>query len=259
MGLFDFLKSKEQTSAATPASPTVAARYLGDLTKTAALARLVTIPRADRDAAWNAAFLADLAAASFRCGTPQVVQGPDGMPYVQLFLPEEGVSFTCYVIENMKDDFLLEQGLGVVINPTATGPDWVLSYGDILNLHLNQVFYSTEETPFSKQRRDEVIEGAEEVLVAQPAELLLPQVTRDVLCEFLKNNGVAAPKVLLLMRRGGGGAGLSQDLVFNITPLDFENEEMYRWVMQQLAWFLPRHYSLVGMEEKAIKSGFMPL
>ena len=131
-----------------------------------------------------------------------------------------------------------------MINPTATGPDWVLSYGDVLNLHVNQVFYTTEETPFFKEQRDQVIKGAEEVLVAQPAEHLLPQVTRAVLGEFLRINGVALPKVLLLMRLGGSDGVVSQDLAFNITPLDFETEEWYREVMQRLAWFLPRHYSL---------------
>jgi len=45
------------------------------------------------------------------------------------------------------------------------------------------------------------------------------------------------------------------NLVFNLTPAAFENEEVFRSVMQNLGWFLPRHYSFVGMKEES----FMPL
>jgi hypothetical protein len=254
MGLFDFLKPKE-----TPAPPKSAEPYLGDLAKTNELYHLVAVPLQDRDEAWEAAFLGNLSAASFRCGTPQIIQGPDGFPYFQLFLPEPGVGFQCYVIDRMKDDFLLERGLGVVINPTPAGPDWVLSYGDIVNFALNSEFYTTAETPFSKEVSDEVIEGEEQVMVGQPNETLLPQVTRDILREYLQSNGIATPKLVLLMRRLGDGERISQDLVFNVTPDDFGNEAQYRNVMQQLSWFLPRHYSFVGMREEALPDSFQPL
>ena len=259
MGLFDFLKPATAPPTTAPEAPEARAPYLGDLTKTAEIFDLVATPHADRDENWQAAFLANLSGASFRCGDPQVIQGPDGFPYVQLLLPESGVGFQCYVIEKMKDDFLLERGFGVVINPTGPAPDWVLSYGDILNFELNKEFYTSGETPFSKESSDEVVEGNEEVLVGQPTEELLPQVARNVLREFLIGNGVPAPKVLLLMRHPRNGTDASQDLAFNLTPANFENEETYRHVMQQLAWFLPRHYSFIGIEEKALENGFLPL
>ncbi|MGY3089420.1 hypothetical protein ACVWYF_002468 [Hymenobacter sp. UYAg731] len=259
MGLFDFLKPKESPAPSPSAPEPVAAPYLGDLAKTGVLYELTSVPKPDRDDDWNAAFLANLSAASFRCGNPQIIQGPDGFPYFQLFLPEAGVSFQCYVIDRMKDDFLLERGLGVVINPTNTGPDWVLSYGDILNFQLQGQFYTTGETPFSKQLTDEVLESKEEVMIGQPSELLLPQPTRNILREYLTNNGVASPKVLLMMRHLANGPGISQNLVFNITPQHFDSEEAYRSVMQRLPWFLPRHYSIVGMREESLENGFMPL
>ena len=255
MGLFDFLKPQKPTAAA----PAAKQPYLGDLAKTGEIYQLVGTPPADRDEAWNAAFLANLAAASFRCGDPQVVQGPDGFPYVHLLLPEPGVSFSCYVIERMKDDFLLEQGLGVVIKADDAAPDWVLSYGDILNLHLNQEFYTTAETPFSKKLHDETITAEEKALVGQPAETILPLVTRNVLREFLQSHGIAVPKVLLLMRHQQNETEVSQDLVFNITPKSFADEGTGRAVMQRLTWFLPRHYSIVGMEEASSATGFLPL
>ena len=257
MGLFDFLKPPVTPAPAAPAP--VPEPYLGDLAKTNELFHLMAVPKPDRDEAWDAAFLANLAEASFRCGNPQIIQGPDGFPYFQLFLPEPGVGFQCYVIDRMKDDFLLERGLGVVINPTPAGPDWALSYGDIVNFALTREFYTTGETPFSRAVSDEVIETEEQVMVGQPNETLLPQATRDVLREYLQTNGVAMPKVALMMRRRRTGTGVSQDLVFNITPDDFGSEALYRSVMQQLGWFLPRHYSFVGMQEAALADSFLPL
>ncbi len=256
MGLFDFLKPQAPAPAA---SAKAAEPYLGDLTKTNEIYHLVAVPKPDRDKTWDAAFLANLAEASFRCGTPQIIQGPDDFPYFQLFLPEPGVGFQCYVIDRMKDDFLLERGLGVVVNPGPAGPDWVLSYGDIVNFALTQEFYTTGETSFSKEVSDEVIETEEQVLVGQPSETLLPRATRNVLREYLQTNGIATPKVALLMRRLRDKPGVSQDLVFNIGPRDFSSEALYRSVMQRIGWFLPRHYSFVGMQEAALTDSFLPL
>ena len=96
-------------------------------------------------------------------------------------------------------------------------------------------------------------------MVGQPAETLLPEVTRNVLRDFLRSRGVAVPKVLLLMRHQQNETEVSQDLVFNITPESFGDEEAGRAVMQRLTWFLPRHYSIVRMQETTLEDGFMPL
>jgi hypothetical protein len=254
MGLFDFFKKKEQPEK-EPAAKN-GETYLGDLDKTNMIYHLVKTPPAERDDQWQNTFLQNIAQASFRCGDPQLQTGPDGFPYFQLHLPEPNKSFQCYVIDRMKDDFLLTKGFGVVINPAPNSADWVLSYGDILNFHLNQTFYTTEETPFSKEVTDETISGNEEVMIGQPSEALLPKQARKVIGDFLKMNNVKNPKILLMMRPKKDGPGVSQDLVFNITPKNFDNENTYRNVMRTIGWYLPRHYSFVGMDEKTLGSGF---
>ncbi|MEX6690669.1 hypothetical protein QTN47_24395 [Danxiaibacter flavus] len=262
MGLFDFLKKKEQPQTVFKTEKSVPKEtepYLGDLNKTDIIYRLVQTPRNERDEKWQQTFLENIGQASFRCGNPQVITGPDGFPYFQLFLPEPGKSFQCYVIERMKDDFLMTSGFGVVINPTPNSADWVLTYGDILNLHLNKTFYTTTETPFSRDSNDETIAENEKVMIGQPSETILPRQTRQFIAEFLKRNGVKAPKVLLMMRHRKGGKGVSQDIVFNLTPANFKDENTYRSVMQTIGWYLPRHYSFVGMDEKSLGNGFMPL
>jgi hypothetical protein len=262
MGLFDFLKKKEQPKEFPKTEKSIekdSESYLGDLTKTEILYKLVQTPQKERDEAWQQAFLENIGQASFRCGDPQVITGPDGFPYFQLFLPEPNKSFQCYVIERMKDDFLLASGYGIVINPTSNSADWVLSYGDILNLHLNETFYTTTETPFSRETSDETIVENEKVMIGQPSETILPNETRHLIAEFLKANEIKTPKVLLMMRHRQDGNGVSQDIVFNLTPKNFKDENTYRSVMQTISWYLPRHYSYVGMDEQSLGNGFMPL
>ncbi len=260
MGLFDFIKKKEHptTQSESPVQKQTEP-YLGDLNKTGILYKLIQTQQSQRDEKWQKAFLDNIGAASFRSGDPKVITGPDGFPYFQLFLPEPNKSFQCYVIDRMKDDFLLTSGFGVVINPTPNSADWVFSYGDILNLHLNQTFYTKDETPFSKEINNETISENEEVMIAQPSETILPKQTRKLIAEFLKANGVNTPKVLLMMRHRKDGTGVSQDIVFNLTPENFKDEKTYRNVMQTISWYLPRHYSFVGMDENSLGNSFNPL
>ncbi|TKC59162.1 hypothetical protein FBD94_16655 [Pedobacter hiemivivus] len=257
MGLFDVFKKKGQP--ATIDQTPVRELYLGDLEKTQLIFELIDVPRENRGEEWQKSFLENIVHASFRCGDPQVITGPDGFPYFQLFMPRPKERFQCYVIDRMKDDFLLKSGYGVVINPNDGQPDWVLSYGDILNLHLTGSFYTTGPTLFSGAKEDETIRKDEKVLVGQPSEFVLPETARTILRQFLLNNGVKSPKVLLMSRNGGPGEEASQDLVFNLTPEAFETEELFRSVTQHLAWFLPRHYSFAALSEKQFSDCFMPL
>lgn len=263
MGIFDFLKKKDAPQKASIQPEKSSAKesepYLGDLNKTNTLYQLLQTTPTKRDENWQKTFLQNIVQASFRCGEPQVITGPDGFPYFQLFLPEPNKSFQCFVIDRMKDDFLLNSGFGVVINPTPNSADWVLSYGDILNLHLNKTFYTTEETAFSKESDDEIIPENEKVMIGQPSEIILPKQARQLIGEFLKMNGVTNPKVLLMMRHKQDGKSVSQDIVFNVTPQNFDNESKYRNAMQTIGWYLPRHYSFVGMDENTFGNGFMPL
>ncbi len=233
--------------------------YLGDLNKTDIIYKLVETPQAERNENWEQTFLDSIGQASFRCGDPQVITGPDGFPYFQLFLPEPYKSFQCFVIDRMKDDFLLTSGFGVVINPTSNSADWVLSYGDILNFYLNNTFYTKNESPFSKQIHDETIAENEKIMVAQPSETMLPKQARQLISEFLKMNGVKAPKVLLMMRHRKDGNEVTQDIVFNLASENFKDENTYRSVLKTISWYLPRHYSFVGMDEKVLGNGFIPL
>ena len=86
MGLFDFLKKKEQVQEIKQTEKTVEKEpYYGDLNKTNIIYQLVQTPHQERDGNWQHTFLENVLHASFRCGDPQVITGPDGFPYFQLF------------------------------------------------------------------------------------------------------------------------------------------------------------------------------
>jgi len=256
MGFLDLFRTKPQPIENVQEKPAQDG-YYGDLDKTSIIFDLIKVPHEQRDDQWKETFLENIIHASFRCGTPQVISGPDGFPYVQLLMPKPAESFQCYVIDRMKDDFLLDRGYGVVINPEGGQPDWVLTYGDIVNLDLNGSFYTSGPTSFSTSKQDETIEGQENVLVGSPSELILSTRHRAILREFLIGSGIPSPKVFLMSRTVNGET--SQELVFNLSPDNFATEQDFRYVMQSLGWFLPRHYSFVGMSEETFKDSFMPL
>jgi hypothetical protein len=229
--------------------------YYGDLEKTGLLVGLFNIPPEQRDESWKRKFLDNVVDASFACGDPQVLTGPDGYPYFQLILPEPGKPFTCYVIRHMKDDFLLANGWGIAVNSLKGQTEWMFSYGDVLNFHLRGEFYTHTDMPELPSK--EIIQEKEEVLVGQPSETLFPAQARNVLRRYLKYLGVENVKIMLMNRKKSGT--VLQQLVFNLTPEKFDSNERYEQVMRSLGWFLPRHYSYVAMNEKDFKDSFASL
>ncbi len=250
MDLFKNGKKDEEPTPKTENKP-----YYGDLSKTTILNELFKIPHEQRDEVWKEKFLENVADASFICGSPQLIKGPDGFPYFQLNIPEPGKPFQCYVIKHMVNDFLLERGFGVVINPLKEQPDWVFSYGDIVNYHIKKAFYTKPEA--WDLPKEEVLKEKEEVLVGQPSESIIPVQTRKVIREFLESLGIHDTKLLLMNRRKPEGH--LQELVFNLTPDKFDKKEHFEAVMQGIAWFLPRQYTYVSMDTSDLEEHFKPL
>lgn len=231
--------------------------YLGNLEHTALIDQLLRVPRDERDDEWVGKFLSHVATASFVCGDPQVIQGPDNFPYFQIFIPEANKPFQCYVLEHMLDDFLLENGLGVALEPKDGQVEWVLTYGDLLHYSVHRTFAIPKEHQFGKVKEgDEVIQQDEQILVGAPSTAILPTAARAVIKSFLQAQGVANPKVCIIDR---SQHGKGQDLVFNIVPEQFESQAHYRAIMQALAWFIPRYYSYIGAQDHAFEGHFLPL
>jgi len=230
---------------------------LGDLEKTLVVNNLLTIPLDKRDNEWVAEFIENIDAANLAVSEPEIIMSTEGFPYFNLRSVEPGENFQAYVIKN-KLPILLQNGFGVALNTKKENPDWMFSYGDLLNLAVNNEFY-TDEHHFAKNNQDFVIGADEEILVGQPSEEILPSYARQQIREFLQFSGVKNPMVMLIARNYTDEQNVSQDLVFNITPKNFSNEKEYQQAMNTISWFLPKHYSLVGMDTESVGTGFMPL
>ncbi|MCE3238229.1 MAG: hypothetical protein K0R24_1210 [Gammaproteobacteria bacterium] len=231
---------------------------MSDLHKTALIDQLLQVPLNRRDIRWQIEFSTHLPAASFQCGNPQIITGPDGFPYFQLLLPLPGVSFESFSILKMMDDFLLSEGLGVVLNADKSQPDWVLSYGDIVNLKLKGSLLSPEKHPFATQNKmgTETLGKGSTIVAGKLAADLYPSTVSGPLRKMLQHNGVRDPKVALMVLHPEKQSGF--ELAFNITPQNFSSEEHYLSVFQAIGWFLPKHYAYLGTSE-AGATGFVRL
>ncbi len=234
-------------------------QYLGDLNKTSIIDSLFRVPFENRDAAWRAQFFSNVAEASFRCGEPQVMRGPDGFDYFTLYIPEPGKPFQCFVLRQMKDDFLLQHGLGVVINPQPERPQWVFSYGDIVGLHRWNGFIPPDQAPSPPTGHSkEVITKEEKVIIGSPSDDFLPQETRQVIKKFLQDHGLKEPRILL-MQRDSKSAG-KPELVFALDAEELGGKEQLKQIFERLSWFLPRTFPFAAMSGKdSLKDHFQLL
>ncbi len=256
MGLFEFLKNKPKQEATVPTSANENNPPIGDIEKTYVVDALLKTPRDERDGNWRTSFLDAIQTASMACGDPQIIRGPDGFPYFVLKVPEEGKAFTTYSLRHVMDNYLLEQGIGVVINPGANSAEWVFSYGDLVNLHLNGAFFTEADTV--DVQFEEKISKDEEVLVAQPSEKYLPLHTRKCLKKFLIAIGIEKPAIMMIMRHADGQ--LIRELAINIYREDMPSDEVMKQRMHQISWFLPRHYIVLSVPKNSnFVSGFKEL
>lgn len=256
MGIFDIFKGKKSESSdpnTGPASSEGSAPYYGDLEKTEVLRNLFLTPANKRDDAWRLTFYNNVLDASFQADEPATAKGPDGFPYFRMSLPNPGTSFQCYVLRHMKDDFLLENGMGVVIHAEQAKPDWVFRYGDIVNLELNNELYSQPGT--WGILTDDDFDHA--YLASQPSEQLLPKRVRSLMREHCSRWGIKDPKVILFTIAGPGFQKMQ--LGFNTTPDRFANEQQWQTFMSGLRWHMPYHYTAMTMPESPFTAQYAPL
>lgn len=218
---------------------------------------LLKAPKADRDDQWVSKFLSHVAEAAFISGEPQVIKGPDGFPYFQFFLPKGDQPTEYYVLSDMLDDFLLENGFGIALEPRNNQVEWILSYGDLMHYAIHRTFAIPTEHLFGKgEQADETIDGKEHIKTLDPPTYILPEKSRKVIKGFLEAQGVKDPKVCLLDR---SESGKGRELAFSLVPWQFANDNKYHQTMEVLGWFLPSYYSYVAIQEEALGDGFYKL
>jgi len=231
---------------------------LGDLEKTLIINELMQVPFDNRDEQWVNRFLQAIASANLKPASQEVALGRDGYPYLFLETVVPNENFRAFVIDKQLP-MILQEGFGIVINAHNPRPDWVFSYGDIVNLELNDEFYTDNSIFSGHQKKNETLESDEKVLIGQPSEAIFPKYLRKQIRDFLIQSGVKNPKIMLMARGYEDEERASQDLVFNFIPDQFADKDTFNEIMRTIAWFLPRHYSFLCIDEMSIENGFESL
>jgi hypothetical protein len=248
MGFLSFLKTGNKPTVQEALA--VLQKTGADINKTQRVKELLQMPAYKRDENWRRAFYEYVQTASFECGDPQIMTGPDGFPFFVLKTPAADQSFEPVCIQSLANE-ILDKGYGIVINPTDDTADWVFSYGDMVNLHLNNEFVSDTDNVDVKNiemtKKVEVLKKGEDVMLAQPSVKYLPQQARQALKKFLQSKGFKKPMVMMMCRKSSGK--MIQELAFNVLPEDFSSPEERDYCMQQIGWFLPRHYLIVSFQD----------
>ena len=219
------------------------------------LKELSRITLAERNLEWDKSFMKYAGKAKLASKIPQIAHGKDGFPYFQMEIPDVGAPFESYTIENMIEEKFLKDGYGVSISSYDEAPDMTLSYGELLNYHYRKTFRSNMKN-WIKPTPDQFA-GKTEILGGNPSEQVLQPYTRKVILAYMVKNNFHFPKVSLLNIMSDHG--IMNQLVFNLVPSYFRNENHFQAVLSSMAWFLPVHYTYTAIPEHYLEDLFFDL
>ena len=249
MGLLSFFKNRQIVKPQALQAPAFKAPE-ANANAAQLVAELLQVEQVKRDSSWYAAFYQFIQTAGFEAGEPPIITDAAGHSFFVLKTPEAGQPFEAVCIRDSKD-FLLDKGFGIAINPTDTHAEWLFSYGDIVNLHINDSFVTgtaaADVRHIEMTKRVEVVKKGEDIMLAQPSDKYLPVQARAIIKKLLQQKGIRNPKTLLMCRKTGGR--MIEELAFNVYPGDFANTQQRDELMQVITWYLPSHYTAISFRE----------
>lgn len=205
------------------------------------LTELCESPIAQRNEQWESNFLAALPHSYLSIVNESPQNSFDGWPYLFVQPGLEGKDEpTTRVL-----DWLVQKGVGLLISPEKSAPDYVLTYGQVWNFKETGRFISPLEEA-APTGAFELSPGAK-ILAGPPHEKYLPLYVRSILREFLAAQGVVFPRILVLSTDQK-----NFDLCFSIESLGNPPKEEHQGIAEALSWFLPTHYSVVLISEEGL-------
>jgi hypothetical protein len=201
------------------------------------LMELVSIADEQRDAKWEISFFQSLTSTNVKVLSPDPQYGPDNWPYIMVASDLEASEPTQNLIY-----WLSEKGIGLVVNPQKDYPDYIFTYGMIWSFRETGLFFRPEPPELTKQVS---LEPGQKLYVGEPSPEYLPPYVRNIIREFLRDQGFLSPKVLMLSTDG-----LQYDLAFSTESIGNPPEAEHESIAEALSWFLPPHYSLVLISEQ---------
>lgn len=219
---------------------------------------LLSVPNKDRDIVWESDFLKKLPDTNISLIAQAPQAGPDQFPYMFIEIKEDSKEPAINLLK-----WIAENGIGLAINPTKNFPDFVLTYGMIWNyVQFGKFLENSVAKPHvhgpncnhghdhsHTAESEQTIEPGVEFYVGAPSTTYLPPSVRNVLKEFLKQQGVMAPRVVMI-----SPDKVKFDLCFSIESFGSPKAEEHEGILQALSWFLPAHYSLAFVSEQGIPS-----
>lgn len=209
-------------------------------------------PSAQREERWEKDFLDQFPYCKFTLVSDVPQAGPDNFPYMFIEITEDSETPIFQLI-----NWIYKAGVGLAVNPKKQFPDYVLTYGMIWNFIKTGQFYS-DLTPHvhgpncNHEHDNQVsITPGSTFYVGEPSKDFLPENVRLILKEFLKQQGVMAPKILMLSQDQK-----NFDLCFSAESFGSPDEKEYEGILQALSWFLPSHYSLAMVSENGLPAFF---
>lgn len=207
------------------------------------------IKEENRNQAWDEKFFKMLSESDLKIMSEDPQQGPDGWPYLIAETHTTTRSSSDENDDNIKIDsaqkifhWLSTRGIGLVVNPRRTPyPDYVFSYGMIWSFRETGYFIKyNAHNPSSEFKIDQ----NSAVKTGPPSAEYLPKYVRQVVKNFLVDQGVFKPRVLMI-----AVDGTNYDLCFSLESLGNPPESEHKGILEALAWFLPPHYSLALVSE----------
>lgn len=204
------------------------------------LPELLQVPDDQRDWDWERTFLDAIIPANLTLIANEAKQGPDGWPY---FLAQTADNATEPAAKIL--NWLATRGIGLVVNPEKSYPDYVFNYGMIWHFKETGLFVRPQDEvpPATKLE----LESGTGLLAGPPTPEYLPDYVRSIIREFFRDQSLLAVKILVMSQNRQ-----HYDLAFSLESLGNPPEKEHQGIAEAIAWFLPPHYSLVLVSEKGL-------
>lgn len=203
------------------------------------LLELVKLPDSQRDHQWEIDFFMQLSQGNIKLLHEAPQQGPDSWPYLLAETSEDATEPANRIIQ-----WAALKGVGLVINPMKSYPDYVFTYGMLWHFKETGLFYRTaEQAPVGTL---EINEG-QGLHAGPPAPHYLPQYVRTILKQFFLDQSVLNPRILVMSTDRK-----HYDLAFSLESLGNPPVKEHQGIAEAIAWFLPPHYSVVLVSEKGL-------
>jgi hypothetical protein len=203
------------------------------------LVELVKIPDEKRDHQWEIDFFMAISKSPLKLISEDPQQGPDGWPYLLAETSTEAQEPANKIIQ-----WLAMKGIGLVVNPHKSYPDFVFTYGMLWNFKETGLFYQTaDEAPVGTV---EITEG-QKLHAGPPAPHYLPQYVRNILKEFFRDQTILSPRILVMSTDRK-----HYDLAFSLNSLGNPPQKEHQGIAEAISWFLPPHYSVVLVKEDGL-------